>query len=102
MAYLFAYGTLQDSEIQRLLFQRSLTGYAETLQGFQLSENKVYGRYPAISPTDNPLDTVKGMVYEVASLELKKVDAYEGEGYERCRIDLASGKTAWAYIARQS
>ena len=46
------------------------------------------------------MDAVEGMAYKITSLELKKVDVYEGDGYERHKVVLASGKTAWAYMER--
>ncbi len=98
--YLFTYGTLQEEEIQLNLFKRKLKGDREVLEGFLLSKNRVYGRYPTISRTNNSMDIVEGMAYEVTPSELKKGDTYEGEGYERYKVVLASGKTAWAYMER--
>ncbi|WP_422082242.1 gamma-glutamylcyclotransferase family protein [Ulvibacterium sp.] len=98
--YLFTYGTLQDDEIQLNLFKRKLKGDKETLEGFLLFQNKVYGRYPTVHKTNDSMDMVEGMVYKITSLELKKVDVYEGDGYERHKVVLASGKTAWAYMER--
>ncbi|WP_299529850.1 gamma-glutamylcyclotransferase family protein [Ulvibacterium sp.] len=100
MEYLFTYGTLQDDEVQFNLFKRELEGDEETLKGFLLLKNKVYGRYPTISRTNSTMDIVKGTVYKVTPLELKNVDVYEGEGYERRKVVLTSGKTAWAYMER--
>lgn len=100
MEYLFTYGTLQENEVQLNLFKRKLGGGKEVLKGFLLSKNKVYGRYPTISRTNNSMDIVEGMAYEVTPSELKKADIYEGEGYERHTVVLASGKTAWAYMER--
>lgn len=101
LEYLFTYGTLQEDEIQRILFKRKLKGNKEALVGFILSPNKVYGRYPTISRTNDTMDVVEGMAYKISALELERVDVYEGEGYERHKVVLASGKTAWTYMERQ-
>lgn len=100
MEYLFTYGTLQENEIQLNLFKRKLKGDKDILKGYLLSKNRVYGRYPTVSKTDDTTDSVVGMAYEVTPLELKKADAYEGEGYERHKVVLTSGKTAWTFMER--
>lgn len=100
MTYLFSYGTLQDGDIQKELFHRQLVGSPDFLLGFELSQRKVYGKYPVIYRTPNVAKGVTGMVYEIVSGELEQLDAYEGQEYTRVLAKLQSGKKAWVYIAK--
>lgn len=100
MTYLFSYGTLQDSDIQKELFHRQLLGCPDLLLGFELSHTKAYGKYPNISKATNLSSNVTGMVYEILPSELERVDAYEGEAYTRVLVKLRSGKKAWVYLAK--
>lgn len=100
MTYLFSYGTLQDSDIQKELFHRQLVGSADLLLGFELSQKMAYGKYPLISKAPGMAPGVTGMVYEISPRELEQVDAYEGEEYTRVLVKLQSGKKAWVYIAK--
>ncbi len=96
--YLFTYGTLQEEDVQRALFTRKLKGNRDVLIGFQLSEEKLMGKYPVIMQTGNEKDSVTGKVYNISNLELYKADAYETQAYKRIMVKLISGLTAWTYI----
>lgn len=102
MAYLFSYGTLRNVAIQKDLFKRELIGWPDTLLGYALSQEKVYGQYPTISKVSNASEQLSGMVYEITTQELNKADAYEGNAYSRILIKLKSRKEAWVYIAESS
>ncbi len=98
MAYLFSYGTLQESAIQKAVFNRKLKGWPDELPGFELSKSKGYGRYPIVERTGDLTHKISGMVFHVEPDELMKADLYEGDAYKRILIVLASGKKAWLYI----
>lgn len=52
-------------------------------------------------PSDNKLDRVKGLAFEVTPAELQQADSYEVEDYARISVKLDSGKTAWMYISKE-
>ncbi len=98
--YLFAYGTLQDSEVQRYVFHRNLEGRPDTLRGYRISEKKMYGRYLVLEATKNPGDEINGMAYGVTRPELLKADVYEGPAYKRIPVSMESGLKAWVYVEK--
>jgi gamma-glutamylcyclotransferase (GGCT)/AIG2-like uncharacterized protein YtfP len=102
MQKLFAYGTLQDKDIQEDLFGRILEGIPETLVGYELNEIQIeeeFGlvQYPVIVETNNSNDTINGILYEVTMKELQQTDLYEGKHYRRIEVHLQSTQNAWAY-----
>jgi len=102
MQKLFAYGTLQEEEIQQDLFGRILEGISETLVGYELNEIQIeeeFGlvQYPVIIETNNSHDTITGVLYEVTMKELHQADLYEGKHYKRIEVHLQSNQNAWAY-----
>lgn len=106
---LFSYGTLQDAEVQRRLFGRSLEGHLDALPGHRLDWLEVREaaavamsdvvRHPIVHVTGDDGDRVPGMVFRVSASELVHADTYEGTDYRRVRVTLASGKQAWVYVA---
>lgn len=40
---------------------------------------------------------IEGGVIDVTPAELRRIDWYEGEEYERARVTLASGTRAWVH-----
>lgn len=95
----YAYGTLQEPEIFRLIVGRSIVGAAATLLDharFRL-ESKVY---PAI--VAQPGASVPGLLYAgVTADELARLDEYEGPLYERkeLRVSLSGAATkAFTYV----
>lgn len=98
--YLFTYGTLQERDVQLGVFSRPLNGFEDELPLYMISDEKVADLYPTLKHTGVKEDVIKGQVYTLSHQELEKADSYEGEAYERIQIQLASGKNAWAYIAK--
>ncbi len=96
--FLFTYGTLQDERLHHAIFQKTMEGTADKLQGYQISEAKADGIYPMAEHTGNDEDVVEGIVYHIAEEHLKGADEYEGDLYERISVTLVSGKKAWVYI----
>lgn len=97
---LFSYGTLQDREVQQAVFQRVLEGHTDSLIGFRLLPDKVYGNYPAVEYSGDLNFSVDGVAYRLLEGELKAADAYEGPGYIRKQLQLTSGITAWVYMEK--
>ena len=98
--FLFTYGTLQEREVQLGVFARPLNGFEDELPSYIISDQKIADLYPTLQHTGKAEDSIKGQVYTLSHQELQKADVYEGEAYERIEIQLASGKKAWAYIAK--
>ena len=104
MEKLFAYGSLQNEDIQKDLFGRILEGTAETLIGYVVKEIQIeeeFGmvHYPIITETHKLEDTINGMVYIISTKELHQSDLYEGLHYKRVEVHLQSNQKAWAYSA---
>ncbi len=104
MEKLFAYGSLQNEDIQTDLFGRILDGTPETLIGYivkniQIEEEFGLVYYPIITETHKPEDTINGMVYAITTKELHQSDLYEGLHYKRVEVQLQSEQKAWAYSA---
>ncbi len=104
MEKLFAYGTLNDTEIQQNIFGRVLKGTSDTLVGYVINEIKIeeeFGveTYPIITQTDSALDSINGKLYEITDLDLQQADLYEGKHYKRIEVELESKDKAWTYTA---
>lgn len=104
MEKLFAYGSLQNNEVQEDLFGRELEGTPETLVGYVLKEIQIeeeFGlvKYPILVETLNPKETINGVVYAITDKELHQCDLYEGLHYKRVEVQLQSNQKAWAYSA---
>ena len=95
---LFTYGSLQWETIQQQLFGRKLSGSPDRLIGFRQKRQKLEGRYPIVYATGNPQELLDGIVYEITKNDLEKADAYEGDGYQRVKTRLESGRSAWVYV----
>ena len=96
----FAYGTLQEKEVQLGVFSRLLNGTEDELPQYVIADTKVANLYPTLQHTGKEENRIKGQVYTLSHQELQMADIYEGEAYERIQIKLSSGKNAWAYIAK--
>ena len=104
MEKLFAYGSLQNEDIQKDLFGRILEGTPEKLIGYivkkiQIEEEFGLVYYPIITETNKPEDTINGIVYAITAKELHQSDLYEGLHYKRVEVQLQSKQKAWAYSA---
>ena len=102
MQKLFAYGTLRDPDVQENLFGRILHGIPETLIGYELDQIRIEEEfgieyYPIIIETNDPNDTISGILYEISMKELHQADLYEGSHYKRVEVLLQSNQKAWAY-----
>jgi len=70
MEKLFAYGSLKDQDIQESVFGRKLTGINDKLIGYTVKELHIeeefgIAQYPIITATNNPNDSIEGIVYEL-------------------------------------
>jgi gamma-glutamylcyclotransferase (GGCT)/AIG2-like uncharacterized protein YtfP len=110
MPKLFSYGTLQQEEVQRLTFGRSLEGKADALLGYRRSMVAIDDpevvrasgktHHPIVAFTGNDEDRVEDALFEITEAELTHADAYEVAAYVRVEARLASGIQAWVYVAR--
>lgn len=108
---LFSYGTLQQEEVQRATFGRTLNGAPDALVGFkqelvEIADPGVLAKsgkrfHPIVMRSENSADRVAGTVFEITSAELAAADEYEVDDYERIDATLASGQTAWVYVKRR-
>jgi gamma-glutamylcyclotransferase (GGCT)/AIG2-like uncharacterized protein YtfP len=93
----------------------SATGSLATLDAHAQSAVTLYGKLDAgiaylhnvvsasvANQSGNPADTVSGKVFAITPQELAHADAYEVSDYRRERVALASGVSAWVYIAADS
>ena len=104
MENLFAYGTLRDKEVQETVFGRVLTGIPDKLIGYAVKEiliEEEFGmtEYPIIIATQNPEDSISGVLYQLSPRELQLADTYEGIHYKRIEVELHSNEIVWVYSA---
>jgi gamma-glutamylcyclotransferase (GGCT)/AIG2-like uncharacterized protein YtfP len=108
MPFLFAYGTLQDEDVQRAAFKRILRGDRDALVGFArasvaITEPHVLGTFGR-THYDNVVPAaaesrVAGTCFEITDAELASTDVYEAKfSYKRINATLASGRDAWVYV----
>ena len=97
MQNLFTYGTLRDPATQQRLLGRTLgDGAPDTLRGYRLAKlTGIHEVYSILQPHAGSV--VEGMLFEVSDDELDRLDAYEGEAYQRVSVRLVSKTRAWAY-----
>lgn len=110
MPLLFSYGTLQLPSVQLANFDRLLQGRADTLQGWredrvEITDPQVLAEsgerfHPILRRTGRAQDAVTGTVFDISHAELLRADGYEVDDYHRIEVQLASGCTAWVYVAR--
>ena len=86
--YLFTYGTLQDKEVQQMVFSRILSGSKDHLKEHTISKELVGGLYPTVKSSPKSAKGVPG------------VDVYEGDAYFRKKATLVSGTEAWVYLGK--
>lgn len=107
---LFAYGTLQQEQVQLATFGRRLSGTIDALVAYDLRLIRIDDHDFIIASgtadhrnlefTSNPDDVVEGTVFTVTRAELELADAYEPAGYARHLVTLKSGVNAWVYLAQ--
>lgn len=105
---LFSYGTLQLETVQMETFGRLLTGAADALPGYsrtmvRIADPAVVATsgveyHPIVAASDDPDDSVEGMVFEITAAELAAADTYEVSDYKRVEVVLESGLRAWVYV----
>ncbi len=106
--HLFSYGTLQDRAVQLSTFGRRLAGRPDVLAGYSLRMIRIKEQnfvalsgsehHRSLRHTGSASDFVEGTVLKLTKEELAQADAYEPAGYERMRVRLKSGISAWVYV----
>jgi gamma-glutamylcyclotransferase (GGCT)/AIG2-like uncharacterized protein YtfP len=109
MPLLFSYGTLRDPAVQQANFGRVLDGRPDSVVGFRVREVEIRDpavvalsgltHHPILFETGKVTDTVPGAVFALTDDELLRADEYEVDDYRRVEASLASGGTAWVYVA---
>lgn len=95
---LFVYGTLKDPQVQIRVLGRRVRGMADRLPDYKKSTIRLSGRqFPIVKPEEG--NSVEGLVIAVTPTELIQIDHYEGRAYQRQKVTLASGRSAWVYRA---
>ncbi len=109
MPLLFAYGTLQQEEVQLATFGRKLAGEKDLLTGYEpslvpITDAAVAARlkkthHDNASNTGDDWSNVQGTAFEVTDAELAMADSFEAQfSYQRVYVTLASGNEAWVYV----
>ncbi|HYE94439.1 MAG TPA: gamma-glutamylcyclotransferase family protein [Terriglobales bacterium] len=102
MPLIFAYGSLQQAQIQLVTFGRRLRGADDMLVGYDIVRS-ADGRHATVTFTGRSDSRVPGTAFEVTDAELTAADAYERrDGYERISTVLASGTEAWVYVDKRA
>jgi gamma-glutamylcyclotransferase (GGCT)/AIG2-like uncharacterized protein YtfP len=109
MPLLFSYGTLRDPAVQTSTFGRRLDGRDDRIVGFRLEQVEITDPdvlavsgarfHPILVPSGDAGDVVAGSALEVTEADLQRADDYEVDDYHRVEAPLASGGTAWVYVA---
>ena len=94
---LFAYGSLKRGhsnhhELGEARFVRE----ARTVPSFAL---RLLSGYPLLVPGAS---SIRGELFELPSLQVASLDAFEGEPYQRREVELEGGERAIAYLARDA
>ena len=101
MEALFAYGTLLDPGVQRSVIGRRVKARPDVLPGYRKGVLEFPEAAYFIAIPDER-GKIEGGVIEVTPEELRRIDRYEGEEYERAAVTLASGLRAWVYRRPQA
>ena len=99
MPDLFAYGTLNEPQIQRAVFGRIIPGSPDALGGYKKETIDIQGqRYQAAGPDEQ--GSVDGFVLSLSGDELRAADDYETFAYDKVSVTLESGRAALVYVKR--
>ena len=103
MEPLFSYGTLRSKQIQMQIFNKILTGTPDQLLGhklksLQIEEEFGMADYVVVVPSETPSDIIHGVVFNISSTDLAKIDLFESNAYKRVQVTLNSGIVAWIYM----
>lgn len=105
--FLFVYGTLRshyNNPYANLLRDNADFIGDAVIKGLLVD----VGEYPGLIPTEANVSFVKGEVYELkdSSILLKELDEYEGDEYERRRLEVTfnNGEKAesWVYVYKSN
>jgi hypothetical protein len=105
---LFAYGTLQQPDVQLDTFGRLVEGELDWLPGYTVRYAEIEDTrgaepttsiQPVVRATGNRLDRVAGRVLHLTEEEVEAADEYQVPLYHRERVVLASGHPAWVYVS---
>ena len=99
---LFVYGTLAIGETLKNILDRDVPGISATLDGYDGSKMVIIESesYPAAEK--NIECSIQGLLIEITSEELQKLDVYETDAYKRKEVELTNGKKAWVYLNKNS
>ena len=99
---LFVYGTLAIGETLKNILDRDVPGTPATLDGYDGSKMVIIESesYPAAEK--NIECSIQGLLIEITSEELQKLDVYETDAYKRKEVELTDGKKAWVYLNKNS
>ena len=99
---LFVYGTLAIGETLKNIIDRDVPGIPVRLDGYDGSKMVIIESesYPAAEK--NIECSIQGLLIEVTSEELEKLDIYETDAYKRKEVELTNGKKAWVYLNKNS
>jgi gamma-glutamylcyclotransferase (GGCT)/AIG2-like uncharacterized protein YtfP len=110
MHLLFSYGTLQLEQVQLDTYDRLLFGTSDQLPNYRIEQLEITDPdvltsskqqyHPIAIKTNNPSDSVEGMVFKITDEELAFTDRYEVDDYIRIEATLASGNKAWVYVSK--
>lgn len=105
---LFAYGTLQQREVQLANYGRLLDGTRDMLTGYRLEDLTITdpevvqlsGKavHRIARETGDSADRIPGVVFRLTEAELAATDAYEVDVYARVELSLESRTRAWVYV----
>ena len=99
---LFVYGALTAGETRKDVLGRDVPGVPATLDGYDGS-NMVTIENESYSAAEKNIEcSIQGLLIEVTSEELEKLDVYETDAYKRKEVELTDGKKAWVYLNKNS
>ena len=99
---LFVYGALTAGETRKDVLGRDVPGIPATLDGYDGSKTVTIEKesYPAAEKKKK--HSIQGLLIEVTSEELEKLDVYETDAYKRKEVELTNGIKAWIYLNKNS
>lgn len=94
---LFVYGTLRFKRYQNEALGKVVDGKKAELAGYKRFTITLNGEsYFVIIPSEKYV--VHGLLLEISEQDLQILDDYEEDIYERKKVRLRDGTSAWAYI----
>lgn len=109
--WVFSYGTLRLPDVQLANYGRLLDGLPDELPGYRLEYLAIsnpevvaisgIAEHPVAQLTGQATDRVAGTRFALSTDELAATDVYESADYVRVPVALASGVSAWLYVAKE-